>query len=114
MPKKNQKDDRQVHEISVNVLQNEREACFPSVVSLSLRCRTRWWIEKERSIVCLAVVNLCSETTLTRPHQSSPMVTRKGNLRGDPSAVTEVTELYNERMMTLKSPALQCRNGLVA
>src|SRR6266567_9064597 len=56
MPQEGNEHDCQVQKVPVNVLQNEREARFPSVVSLSLRCRTRWWIEKERSIVCLAIV----------------------------------------------------------
>ena len=56
-----------------------------------------------------------SETTLAKPHQLSFSEAKKGAISGGtPSEVTEVTKLYNERMMTLKSPTLQCPNGVIA
>jgi hypothetical protein len=50
-----------------------------------------------------------------RPQQSSADSSRNGrNQRKYSDAVTEVIQFYKQKLMSLKTPVLQCQNGLVA
>src|SRR5436190_98943 len=51
-----QENDCQIHGVAMNVLQDEREAGFAGIVSLSFDGSAGRRIEKERAVVGLAVV----------------------------------------------------------
>src|SRR5438477_1690178 len=56
MPKEDEEDNRQVHEIAMDILQDEGKPRLAGVVALSLRHGATWRIEKERTVIRFAVV----------------------------------------------------------
>src|SRR5438874_13360576 len=56
MPKEDEEDNRQVHEIAMDILQDEGKPRLAGVVALSLRHGATWRIEKKCAVISLAIV----------------------------------------------------------
>src|SRR5207253_3725309 len=70
MPQKQQKQNRQVQEIAMNVLQNKRKRRFPLVAAFSaFAYRARWWIEEKCPVVRFAIV-VASRAKSQRPREN--------------------------------------------
>src|SRR5579859_3043660 len=68
-PQKNQEQHRQIQEIPVQILQNERKLRLTLIIPRPLVNRTRGRILKKRAIVCFAVV-VASSAKAQRPAQN--------------------------------------------
>ena len=63
MPQKNKKNDRKIHEITMNILKDEREAVLAVIIALAFGHGASRRVEKECPIVRLAVViTSCSKS----------------------------------------------------
>src|SRR6267154_6014421 len=69
LPQENQKQNREIQKISMDVLQNERKSGFALVVPLPFAHRTSRRILKERPIVCFSVV-IAGRAKTQRPAQN--------------------------------------------
>src|ERR1700733_5690315 len=64
---KEKEDDCQVHEIAVDVLQNERERIFAPIRFSRLADRAIWRISPERFVICPAIVIAGKAESARRP-----------------------------------------------
>src|SRR5947207_9334384 len=56
MPKEDEEDNCQIHEITMDILQDERKPCLATIIALTLRHGATRRIEKERPVIRFAVV----------------------------------------------------------